>query len=87
LGCSHEELIITRNTTESLDTIIAGFDWKTGDEALMAEHDYGAMLDMFKLQAKRHGLTNKVISVPLHPKSDEEIVRFTKKQLRPKLAY
>jgi selenocysteine lyase/cysteine desulfurase len=84
LGCSHEELIITRNTTESLDTIIAGFDWKTGDEALMAEHDYGAMLDMFKLQAKRHGLTNKVISVPLHPKSDEEIVEVYEKAITPK---
>src|SRR5436190_17787585 len=27
-GCAPEELIITRNTTESLDTVIAGFDWK-----------------------------------------------------------
>ena len=27
-GCSPDELIITRNTTESLDTVIAGFDWK-----------------------------------------------------------
>ena len=29
-GCSPEELIITRNTTESLDTVIAGYDWKPG---------------------------------------------------------
>ena len=28
--CSPAELIITRNTTESLDTVIAGFDWKPG---------------------------------------------------------
>ena len=27
-GCAPEELIVTRNTTESLDTVIAGFDWK-----------------------------------------------------------
>jgi selenocysteine lyase/cysteine desulfurase len=45
LGCSSDELIITRNTTESLDTIIAGINWKEGDEAVMAEQDYGAMLD------------------------------------------
>jgi selenocysteine lyase/cysteine desulfurase len=74
LGCSHEELIITRNTTESLDTIISGIDWKAGDEAIMAAQDYGAMLDMFKLQARRYGMVNKVISIPNHPKSDEEIV-------------
>jgi selenocysteine lyase/cysteine desulfurase len=32
-GCSPEEMIITRNTTESLDMIIGGQDWKPGDEA------------------------------------------------------
>ncbi len=75
-GCSPEELIITRNTTESLDMIIGGFNWQPGDEAVMAEQDYGAMLNMFKLQAKRYGVVNKVISVPNHPKSDEEIVEL-----------
>ena len=34
--CSPDELIITRNTTESLDMIIGGLDWKPGDEAVMA---------------------------------------------------
>ena len=66
-GCSHEELIITRNTTESLDTVIAGFDWKPGDEAVMAEQDYGAMLDMFELQARRYGMVNRRVSLPLDP--------------------
>lgn len=84
LGCSTEELIITRNTTESLDTIIAGIDWKAGDEAVMAEQDYGAMLDMFKLQARRYGLVNHMVSVPLHPKSDEEIVELYEKAITPK---
>ena len=83
LGCSADEVIITRNTTESLDTVIAGFDWKKGDEAIMAEHDYGAMLDMFKLQAKRHGLVNKMVRVPLHPSSDEEIVALYENAITP----
>ena len=52
-GCSPEELVITRNTTESLDLVIAGMDWKAGDEAVMAEQDYGSMLDQFKLMEKR----------------------------------
>jgi len=73
-GCSVEELIITRNTTESLDMIIGGLHWSAGDEAVMALQDYGAMLEMFKLVAKRHGVVNKIISVPNHPASDEEIV-------------
>ena len=75
-GCSPEELIITRNTTESLDTVIAGYDWKPGDEAVMAEQDYGAMLDMFKLQAKRHGIVNRIVSLPIEPESDDVIVQL-----------
>jgi selenocysteine lyase/cysteine desulfurase len=73
-GCTKEELIITRNTTESLDMVIAGTNWQAGDEAVMAEQDYGAMLDMFKQVGKRYGVVNKIISIPNHPNSDEEIV-------------
>jgi selenocysteine lyase/cysteine desulfurase len=83
-GCSHEELIVTRNTTESLDTVIAGIDWKAGDEAVMAEQDYGAMLDMFKLQARRYGIVNKLVSVPNNPTSDDEIVSVYEKAITPK---
>ena len=74
VGCEKEEVIITRNTTESMDTIICGIDWKAGDEAIMVVQDYGAMLDMFKQQAKRYGMVNKIISIPNHPNSDEELV-------------
>ncbi len=76
VGCNSEEFILTRNTTESLDMIISGFPWEAGDEAVMAEQDYGAMLEMFKQVSKRHGIINKIVSVPLHPQTDEEIVQL-----------
>lgn len=83
-GCSPEELIITRNTTESLDTVIAGYDWRAGDEAVMAEQDYGAMLDMFKLQARRYGIVNRMVSLPLHPASDDEVVQLYANAITPR---
>jgi selenocysteine lyase/cysteine desulfurase len=75
-GCPPDQLIITRNTTESLDMIIGGLDWKTGDEAVMAEQDYPAMLDMFKQVSKRYGVINKIVSVPNHPQTDDDIVNL-----------
>jgi len=84
VGCHFEELIITRNTTESLDTVIAGIDWKAADEVVMAAQDYGAMLDMFKQQARRYGTINKVVSVPNHPQHDEEIVQLYEQAITPK---
>ena len=83
VGCKTEEVILTRNATESLDTIIAAYDWRPGDEAVMAIQDYGSMLDMFRLQARRYGLVNKKVDVPLHPKDDEEIVSLYEKAITP----
>ena len=73
-GCSLEELIITRNTTESLNTIVFGLDFKKGEEAILCDQDYGSMQEQFKQQAQRYGLKLKWVKLPLHPKSDEEIV-------------
>jgi selenocysteine lyase/cysteine desulfurase len=81
LGGTEEEIVLTRNTTESLDLIISGYPWKSGDEAIFAEQDYGAMIDMFKQVAKRHGVVNKMVSVPNIPKSDEEIVAIYEKAI------
>jgi selenocysteine lyase/cysteine desulfurase len=83
-GCSAEEIMITRNTTESLDLAIGGQNWNPGDEAIMAEQDYGAMLDMFVQVKDRYGVVNKIISVPTHPKNDEEIVALYKNAITPK---
>ena len=74
-GCAPGELCITRNTTESIDTVVSGYDWKPGDEAVMAEQDYGHMLAQFRLMARRHGIVNRVVSVPPDPRTDDEVVR------------
>ncbi|NNF81877.1 MAG: aminotransferase class V-fold PLP-dependent enzyme, partial [Flavobacteriaceae bacterium] len=43
VGCKPKNVVITRNTTESLDMVIKGMNWEPGDEAVMAFQDYGAM--------------------------------------------
>ncbi|MEQ1691543.1 MAG: aminotransferase class V-fold PLP-dependent enzyme, partial [Gemmatimonas sp.] len=83
-GCSPDELIITRNTTESLDTVVSGFDWKAGDEAVMAVHDYGAMLDQFKLMGRRWGVKNAIVTVPFDPRSDSEVVQVYANAITPR---
>ncbi len=84
VGASEKEVIITRNTTESLDTIIGGFPWKKGDEAVYALQDYGAMRVMFEQVAEKYGVVCKEVSVPNHPQSDEEIVELYARQITSK---
>jgi selenocysteine lyase/cysteine desulfurase len=82
-GCEPGELIITRNTTESLDTVMNGYDWKAGDEAVMAVHDYPHMLAHFRLLARRYGIVNKIVTVPIDPKSDEDVVQVYANAMTP----
>ena len=81
LNCSSEELMITRNTTESLDLVIGGYPWKKGDEAVFAVQDYGAMKNHFRQMEKRYGMVCKEISIPNHPASDEELVQLYEAQI------
>jgi len=83
-GCTSEEVVITRNATEALDLVISGQNWQAGDETIMAEHDYGSMQDMFKQVGKRYGVVNKIVSVPLHPRNDEEIIELYANAITPK---
>lgn len=83
-GSNFDEVIITRNTTESLDLVIGGQDWKEGDEAIYAEQDYGSMMDMFRLMGERYGVVSKIVSLPNHPKDDDEIVELYSGQITDK---
>ena len=83
-GCKGSNLVITRNTTESLDLIISGFPWQAGDHAIHAIQDYGAMQDMFAQIAERHTVEVTKVSVPNHPKDDEEIVKLYESKITSK---
>jgi len=84
VGSTPDQIAITRNATESLDLIISGFPWKKGDEAIYAKQDYGTMKEMFEQISKRYGVTNKIISIPNHPKDDEEIVALYESKITSK---
>ena len=73
-GVGEDEIVVTRNTTEALDTVILGLKMEKGDEAIMTDQDYLSMVEAFEQKAKRYGTVNKMISLPLHPKSDQEII-------------
>ena len=84
VGSTSDQIAITRNTTESLDLVISGFQWAKGDEAIYAKQDYGSMKEMFEQISSRYGVKNKIVSVPNHPKNDEEIVSIYESQITDK---
>ncbi|HZV01032.1 MAG TPA: aminotransferase class V-fold PLP-dependent enzyme [Planctomycetota bacterium] len=78
-GCDPEELAITRNTSESLETVQFGLDLKPGDEVLTTNQDYPRMLAAWKQRERREGIVLKTISFPVPPPSPDDLVsRFEK---------
>ena len=39
-GCDPEEIAITRNASESMETLIFGIDLKQGDEVIITDQNY-----------------------------------------------
>jgi len=73
-GCDREEIAITRNASESLETLLMGLDLKSGDEILSTTQDYGRMLTTLRQRELREGLVLKLVKIPIPPKNLNEIV-------------
>jgi isopenicillin-N epimerase len=72
-GCDPEEIAITRNASESLETLLMGMDLRSGDEILTTTQDYPRMLTTLRQREKREGLKLKLIQIPIPPKNLDEI--------------
>jgi selenocysteine lyase/cysteine desulfurase len=84
VGAPLEEITITRNATESLDTVILGLDLAPGDEILYGNTDYGSMVEAIEQKARRNGIVPRVVTIPLNPSSDDEIVAAYAAGMTPK---
>jgi selenocysteine lyase/cysteine desulfurase len=73
-GCDREEIAITRNASESLEILLMGMDFKSGDEILTTTQDYPRMLTTLRQREKREGLVLKLIKIPIPPENLNEIV-------------
>jgi isopenicillin-N epimerase len=68
-GCDAEEIAITRNASEGLETVQQGLDLAPGDEVLTTTHDYPRMLATWRQRERRSGIVLKTISFPFPPQS------------------
>src|SRR5262247_1951918 len=72
-GVDREEIAITRNASESLEILLMGMDFKSGDEILTTTQDYPRMLTTLRQREKRENLKLNLIQIPIPPKNLNEI--------------
>jgi selenocysteine lyase/cysteine desulfurase len=83
-GCGDDELIMTRNTTESLNIIIQGLKLKDDEEILRTNREYPSMIQALDQRKKRFGTPVRVVSLPLIPDSPAQIVALIEKAISSK---
>ncbi|MFL6467383.1 MAG: aminotransferase class V-fold PLP-dependent enzyme [Pyrinomonadaceae bacterium] len=83
-GCSSEEIAITRNASESLEILLMGMDFKSGDEILTTTQDYPRMLTTLKQREMREGLKLNLIKIPIAPSNVDDIAAAFERAVTPK---
>src|SRR5204862_8283203 len=83
-GCSPEEIAITRNASESLEILLMGMDFKSGDEILTTTQDYPRMLTTLRQRELREGLKLNLIQIPIAPNNVDDIAAAFERAVTPK---
>ncbi len=83
-GCDPEELAITRNASESLETLIFGIDLKAGDEIVYTTQNYPRMITSWEQRARRDGVVLRPITFSVPPKSGAEVVERFRAAITPR---
>ena len=69
-GCNSEEIVINRNSSEGLETIIFGLQLKAGDEIVASKQDYPNVVNAWKQREIRDGIKINWANLEL-PSEDE----------------
>jgi isopenicillin-N epimerase len=83
LRVTPEEIIITRNTSESNNLVSTGIDLKPGDEVLLTADNHPSNHVAWQEKAKRYGFTVKDVPVPNPHPGFEHYVDAFKKMITP----
>lgn len=83
-GCDAEEMAITRNASEALETCLLGFDLEKGDEILTTTQDYPRMITTIMQRERRDGVKMVQVKVPAAPKTHRELVNAIEAGLSPR---
>jgi len=83
-GCDPEEIAITRNACESLETVQLGLDVKRGDEVITTNQDYPRMITTWQQRERRDGIVLKQLKFPVPPPSLEFLAKLIEGAITPR---
>ena len=82
-GVDDGELVLTRNLVEGMNILLQGYPLHSGDEIILASHDYDLVIDTLHMLQSRKQVRLVQLRLPLDPVDDEEIVRLYEQAITP----
>jgi isopenicillin-N epimerase len=83
-GCDPEEIAITRNASEALETVQLGLDLKPGDEVITTDQDYPRMISTWQQRERRDGIKLKFVSFPTPAVSMDDLYQRFAQAITPR---
>jgi len=84
IGAAPDEIALTRNATEGMNTAATGLDLNPGDEVLMTDQEHPGGRCPWLQRAKRYGIVVKEFELPKPPNTPGEIVSRLEAAITPK---
>jgi selenocysteine lyase/cysteine desulfurase len=83
-GCDAEEMAVTRNASESNETMIFGLDLKRGDEVIITTQNYPRMQNAWRQRERREGVVIRAVRMDTPPKSTADYVARIAEAITPR---
>jgi len=84
-GCARNEITISRNTTDGLNTVFFGVPFEKGDEILLTHHEHFSALSPLHILQDRFGVILKEVEIPVMDlKNKGQVIEAFKKQITEK---
>ncbi|HEY2382009.1 MAG TPA: aminotransferase class V-fold PLP-dependent enzyme [Terriglobia bacterium] len=84
LGARGEDLVFVDNTTSGVNAVLRSFDFREGDEVLVPDAAYGAILYAAEYATRVRGACVRIVEFPKIVLSPDEIVRVVDEAIGPK---
>ena len=70
-GANSDEIILSRNTTDGMCSILHGLHFEEGDVILTTHHEHVAANSPFHILSERYGVNVVYLDIPVYTKTNE----------------
>ncbi len=84
IGADPEETVLTRNTTEGMNTVATGLDLEPGDQVLTTNHEHGGGMVCWQHLRRHRGIEMVYVPMPKVVESKQQIVDLVRERITPR---